>query len=136
MTKDTIGISLIVGSLIVLGAVLFAGSKVSPAGSGGTGLGEGENVYMENGKQIIEITAKGGYYPRATTAKAGVPTVIRMNTKGTFDCSSALNIPKIGFQKFLPSAGKTDIDISAEQASGTLQGICSMGMYNFGVAFQ
>ena len=131
--NNKVAISLIGGTLIVLGAILFSGNKAAPDP---VGAGEGNNVYMEDGKQVIEISAKGGYSPRATTAKAGIPTIIRMKTQGTFDCSAALTIPKIGFQKFLPSAGKTDIEISAEQAKDTVQGICGMGMYNFGIAFQ
>ena len=133
MKNNKLAVSLILGSLIILGAILFSGSKAAP---GPVGEGGGSNVYMENGKQVIEISAKGGYSPRATTAKAGIPTIIRMKTQGTFDCSAALTVPKVGFQKFLPSSGATDIAISAEQAQGTVQGICGMGMYNFGVAFQ
>ena len=93
------------------------------------------NVSMVDGKQIITINAKGGYSPRATTAKAGVPTVIKMNTQGTFDCSSALNIPSLGINKNLPSSGETLIDVPLQSAGATIQGICSMGMYNFSIHF-
>ncbi len=89
-----------------------------------------------DGKQFIDITAKGGYSPRVVLAKAGVPTVLRVNTSGTFDCSASLVIPKLSYQKFLKSSGTEDINISAEQATGTLQGLCSMGMYSFQVKFQ
>lgn len=89
-----------------------------------------------DGKQFIDITAKGGYSPRVVLAKAGVPTVLRVNTSGTFDCSASLVIPKLSYQKFLKSSGTEDINISAEQATGTLQGLCAMGMYNFQIKFQ
>ena len=88
------------------------------------------------GTQIIDITAKGGYSPRVVTAKAGMPTILRVSTRGTFDCSARLVIPKRSYQKFLQPSGTEDIAISAEQAQGTLQGLCSMGMYNFQVKFQ
>lgn len=91
---------------------------------------------IENGRQIIDITAKGGYSPRVVNAKAGVPTILRVNTSGTFDCSSSLVIPKLSYQKFLPPSGVEEIVISAEEAQGTLQGLCSMGMYNFQIRFQ
>ena len=89
-----------------------------------------------DGVQIIDITAKGGYSPRVVSAKAGVPTVLRVNTNGTFDCSSSLVIPKLSYQKFLPPSGVEEILIPAEKAEGTMQGLCSMGMYNFQIRFQ
>lgn len=89
-----------------------------------------------DGKQVIDISAKGGYSPRRVLAKAGIPTILRVSTRGTFDCSASLVIPKLSYQKFLQSSGTEDIAISAEQAQGTLQGLCSMGMYNFQIIFQ
>ena len=89
-----------------------------------------------DGKQIIDISAKGGYSPRKAVAKAGMPTILRVSTRGTFDCSASLVIPKLSYQKFLQPSGTEDIAIAPEQAQGTLQGLCSMGMYNFQVVFQ
>ncbi len=89
-----------------------------------------------NGTQIIDITAKGGYSPRVVVAKAGVPTVLRVTTNGTFDCSASVVIPKLSYQKFLQPSGTAEIPISAAQATGTLQGLCAMGMYNFQIQFQ
>ena len=94
-----------------------------------------QNVSMEGEKQIIEINAKGGYSPTLSTAKAGVPTVIRLKTNGTYDCSSAVTIPSLSFRKNLDATGVTEVKISAESAQGTLQGVCAMGMYNFSVKF-
>ncbi|MEK7086480.1 MAG: cupredoxin domain-containing protein [Patescibacteria group bacterium] len=91
---------------------------------------------MVDGKQIIDISAKGGYSPRVVEAKAGVPTVLRVNTRGTFDCSASLVIPKLSYQKFLQPSAIEEILISAEQAQGTLQGLCAMGMYGFQIKFQ
>lgn len=89
-----------------------------------------------DGKQIINITAKGGYSPRVVVAKAGIPTVLRVTTNGTFDCSASVVIPKISYQKSLRPSETEEIPISAEQAQGILQGLCSMGMYNFQIKFQ
>lgn len=93
------------------------------------------NVTMEDGKQIVAITARGGYSPKMSSAKAGVPTVIRMKTKGAFDCSSSVVIPSIGYQGFLPTSGETNIDVPAQKAGTTLQGMCGMGMYRFQIQF-
>jgi len=88
------------------------------------------------GKQIIEIMVKGGYSPRKTIAKAGIPTILRMKTNGTFDCSSSLMIPQLNYRKVLAPSGIEEIEISVSQANGTLRGLCSMGMYNFEVNFE
>jgi len=93
------------------------------------------NVSMVDGKQIITINAKGGYSPKLTTAKAGIPTVIKMETQGTFDCSSAITIPSLGYRNNLPPSGETLIDVLPQNTGTTLQGLCSMGMYNFSINF-
>ena len=98
-----------------------------------------EIVPAENEKtsepQVIEIQAKGGYTPRVSVAKAGVPTILRLNTNGTFDCSSSVRIPSMNIFKSLPQSGTTDIDLGV-QKTGTLQGMCGMGMYPFEINFQ
>lgn len=94
------------------------------------------NVSIVDGKQIIEIRAKGGYSPRTTTAKADIPTVIKIDTKATFDCSSALVIPSLSYRKNLPLTGETLIDLPPQKAGSKLQGLCAMGMYNFLINFE
>lgn len=121
-------LSILVAILIVGGAVVFS---QNPEGSEQVV----QNVSMEGEKQIIEIDARGGYSPRFTTAKAGVPTVLRLKTNGTYDCSAAVTIPSIGFRKNLAAVGVTEVEISEDKARGTLEGMCSMGMYNFSVKF-
>ncbi len=93
------------------------------------------NVSVVDGKQIVEIQVKGGYQPKKSVAKAGLPTVLRFVTNGTFDCSSSMTIPSLKINKNLPNTGSTDIEIGTPDTS-TLQGTCSMGMYNFGVDFE
>ena len=93
-------------------------------------------VQIVDGKQIIEVTARGGYNPRDIIAKAGVPTILRMKTSGTFDCSSAFVIPSLGIQKMLPSTGATDFDIPAQVPGSTINGTCGMGMYSLHINFQ
>ena len=92
------------------------------------------NVSIIDGKQIIEIRAKGGYQPSISNAKAGVPTILRFTTSGTFDCSSSIRIPSLDITKTLPQSGATDIALGTPQP-GNLQGSCGMGMYPFTIAF-
>jgi Cu+-exporting ATPase len=127
-----IPLAIIVSVIVIIGAIFFVGrNSNSPTAPVETA----NNVTVVDGKQIIEITAKGGYSPQMTTAKAGMPTVIKVTTKATFDCSSALTIPSLSYRKNLPPSGETLIDLSSQEAGSTLQGICAMGMYNFAINF-
>jgi plastocyanin domain-containing protein len=125
--KATI-VAIIAATILIGGAVMITNRGTQPAPPA-------NNVSLVEGKQIIEITAKGGYQPRQSIAKAGIPTIIRFNTRGTFDCSSAVRIPSLNISQSLPQSGTTDIDIGSSQL-GTLQGSCGMGMYPFEVEFQ
>ncbi len=126
--KSTI-ISIIVAVILIGGAFMFTGN-----GGSNNSVEIANNVSIVDGKQIIEITTRGGYQPRKSIAKAGLPTIIRFNTQGTFDCSSSVRIPKLNISKLLPQTGMTDIDIGNSEL-GTLKGSCGMGMYYFEVEF-
>ena len=118
-----IGVVLIVGALYLL--------RTGDNSPKSTNL---NNVEMIDGKQIIQIEAKGGFSPKKSVAKAGVPTILRFNTKGTFDCSSSISIPSLNINKVLPNTGSTDFDIGSP-AVGVLDGRCGMAMYFFTVDF-
>lgn len=120
--------------IIIIGA-LAAGIIFLVKGSTGSDVASVDNVKVIDGVQIVELTAKGGYQPRKTLAQAGLPTLLRFETDGTFDCSLALRIPSKSVSTFLPQSDVTDIDIG-NSATGTLQGLCSMGMYSFAVEFK
>jgi plastocyanin domain-containing protein len=120
--------SIIFVVILLAGVFIFTNAN-SPKGDGGN------NISVLNGKQIITINAKGGYSPRTTNAKADMPTVIKMETNGSFDCSSALSIPSLGYRNNLPPSGETLIDVLPQKAGTKLQGICAMGMYNFTINF-
>jgi plastocyanin domain-containing protein len=94
------------------------------------------NVTVVDGKQIITITSKGGYSPKVSIAKADMPTVIKMVTNGTFDCGASVSIPSLKYQTSLPATGETLIDVPAQGKGTTLNGTCSMGMYNFSIKFE
>ncbi len=121
---------------IIIAIVLIGGAFMLANNSGGAGsTANANNVSIVEGKQIIEITARGGYQPRNSVAKAGVPTIIRFATNGTFDCSSSVRISSLNIFKSLPQTGSTDIDVGT-QSVGKLVGSCGMGMYPFSVEFK
>lgn len=92
-------------------------------------------VIADDGRQIIEITAKNGFLPSSVTARAGVNTVLRVKTSNTIDCSNVLNIPSLGVSKQLPLSGNTDIEIPAQASGSEISGTCSVGHYSFRVKF-
>jgi plastocyanin domain-containing protein len=123
-------------SIIVALVLIFFALNYSSKNNSGSNIGElVNNVSIVDGKQIIEIKAKGGYSPRKSIAKAGVPTIIRFNTNATFDCSSAVYVPSKKLSVNLPPTGSTDLDIGVIEVSA-LEVTCSMGMYSFQIDFQ
>lgn len=122
-------LALIAATLIGAAGLAFAEDKAGDVGY------LPKNVTIADGKQIVEILAKGTYMPRLTAAKANLPTTIKVYTLGTFDCTLALTIPSLGYRTMLPRTGETLIELSAQKEGATLQGICGMAMYNFLVMF-
>jgi plastocyanin domain-containing protein len=120
-----------VGAIIILGAMVLReksiDTQVIPTQVT-------KNVTMEGETQVVMIDAKGGYLPEVSVAKAGVPTTVRFNTTGTFDCSASVRIPSRDISEVLPQSGTTDIDVGAQQV-GPLEGSCGMGMYPFSITF-
>ncbi len=127
MYKTFIAIFIFVAAIIT-GAILFSGGEKEASSTA-------NNIKIKDGKQIITINAKGGYTPRITNAKADMPTIIKIDTKGTFDCSSSLVIPQLNYRKNLPPSGETLVDVPAQQAGTSIRGLCSMGMFNFNINF-
>ena len=119
-------ISSIIGLSLIIGAVIISNNNTD---------GSLNNVSIVDGKQIITLTARGGYSPRASIAKAKIPTLLRVQTKGTFDCSSIIHIPHLNIYQNLPASGNTEIDLGIPQI-GLLRGSCGMGMYFFEINFQ
>ena len=130
---NKIALSIItLGLLIGIGLIFLGGSNDS---SETTSTQSGQNVEIRDGVQYITIDAKGGYSPRISSAQADIPTRLIIKTNGTYDCSAALVIRSVGYQKTLPQTGEEVIDIGTSQVGTSLQGTCSMGMYNFIINF-
>ncbi len=131
MSKTSL-ITITIVMLAVFGFIFIVGSKTDNTGSSDSI----ENSQIKDGVQYITINAGGGYSPRISSAKAGIPTKIIMKTNGSYDCSSSLAINSIGYRKILPQTGETEIDIGIPRAGVPLQGVCGMGMYSFLINFK
>lgn len=127
--NKTVSIIITLSLIVAVGIIFVGGSKTKNSGE------IVQNSEIRDGIQYITIDAKGGYSPKLSTAKAGIPTKLIVKTNGTYDCSASLVIRDVGFHKILPQTGETEIDIGTKNIGETLQGLCSMGMYSFAVNF-
>ena len=89
----------------------------------------------DDGKQVINIMAKGGYKPTSINAKADTDSVLRITTNKSYDCSSEIIIRAINYTKVLPPTGVTEVNIPAQKSGSSITGVCSMGMYQFNIKF-
>ena len=125
--------SIIITVVLVIGiGIIFWGQSKNDSGLVGTE--SAQNIEIRDGIQYITINARGGYSPKVSLVQANIPTKLVMKTNSTYDCSASLVIRSIGYQKILPNTGEEIIDLGTPR-TGTLQGLCSMGMYNFAVNF-
>lgn len=91
------------------------------------------NVVVSEGVQYVTINARGGYSPRTSKIKSGIPTKLIVKTNNTYDCSSALVVRSVNYRWMLPASGETEIDLGTPKTGGRIQGTCSMGMYSFAI---
>lgn len=121
---------------IIIVGVILGGLFLYKPGTRPIMTDAAQSTLNPDGSQTITITAKGGFSPGLVRAKTGIPTTLRMITQDTYDCSVSLVIPKLNYRKFMQSTGTEDIQISPEKATGTINGLCSMGMYSFKIIFE
>jgi len=123
-------------SVIIIGLLVVGlGFIVTSGPSTNKGNRSAGNVETKDEVQHVTINVGGGYTPQISTAVAGVPTKLIMKSNGTFDCSAFLVIPDMNYRATLPRTGETEIDLGTREV-GTLNGLCSMGMYNFTINFE
>ncbi|MFA6515148.1 MAG: hypothetical protein WCT42_02700 [Candidatus Paceibacterota bacterium] len=123
------------GLIIGVGIIFLGGSKVNNTKIDDTSENSVQNSEIKDGIQYITIDAKGGYSPKLSSAKAGIPTKLIVKTNGTYDCSAALRIGSVGYQKILPKTGEEIIDLGTPKAGEPIRGVCGMGMYSFLINF-
>jgi plastocyanin domain-containing protein len=127
MKKD-IFIPSIISIAIIGGTLYFVSDKAVYPPSETT---QSQNIEIRDGIQYVTIVAKGGYAPRVTDIKGGVPTKLVVKTDGTYDCSASLIIRSVGFRKILQPSGEEIIDLGTPRSGDKVQGVCGMGMYSF-----
>lgn len=136
--KNKTAIIIITLGLIIGAIIMFVGNskKDNTKNSNNSSTSQIENTEIIDGVQYITINAKGGYSPRVSSGKAGIPTKLVVKTDSTYDCSVALSVKSAGFQKILKNTGEEIIDLGIPKSGEPIRGVCSMGMYNFLVNFE
>ncbi len=127
MQKNTI-ISIIISVALIGGTLYFISDRSI---STNEETAQSQNVEIRDGVQYVTVTAKGGYSPRVSEIKGGMPTKLVVKTNGTYDCSASLVVRSVGFQKILQPTGEELIDLGTPKSGDKVQGVCGMGMYNF-----
>jgi plastocyanin domain-containing protein len=127
MHKNTL-ISILI-SLALIGGTFYLVSDRPTSLS--DDVASSQNIEIKGGIQYITIIARGGYSPRVTEAKAGLPSKLVVKTEGTFDCSASLVVRPVGFKKILQPTGAEVIDLGILKSGDKIQGVCGMGMYSF-----
>jgi len=90
--------------------------------------GEGTNVNVENGKQIINMDViSGGYSPNQFNIKKGIPVKWVINGKNVFGCQGYFVVPSLNISKAL-NEGENIIEFTPTE-TGTIGFSCGMGMY-------
>jgi plastocyanin domain-containing protein len=133
--RDAIVITLIISGSVIVAALLISNKPANSNNNTTPFIASSTSVSNEGDKQIVNVTAKGGYSPARIQASANKDTILRIKTNSTFDCSAALSIPSLGVNKMLPPTGSTDFEIGSQKAGTQLNGTCAMGMYNFSIYF-
>jgi plastocyanin domain-containing protein len=95
-----------------------------------------ETGMAADGTQNLAVLANNGYFPLQVTAKAGVPSTLRVYTDRTYDCSRAFYLPDLNQKAGLPAKGVKVFSIPAQKRGTTLFGTCGMGMYTFEIRFE
>ncbi len=76
-----------------------------------------------------------GYSPRVLHLAANKPITLNWVTSDTHSCALSVVIPRLNYQKILPSTGRVSLDIPAQEKSTVIAYSCSMGMYTGQLVF-
>lgn len=80
------------------------------------------------GPQVVDITVRGGYWPAAIRARAGVPLRIIFHRDDQDTCTERVVFSAPRLERRLSPDGPTTIDLPAQPA-GEIRFTCGMGRY-------
>ena len=95
-----------------------------------------KTIYDYNGNQIITLHAKDGFSPKVSVVDAGKPTILKVDTNNTVDCSATINIPHLKINDTLLLNGVKDFNIPTLASGEIINGTCGGGIYSFKIIAQ
>ena len=129
----SVNTGLVLGGSPISASSALAALRQPPAGGAAAGApaaAQADEPVVRDGVQEVRIRAlDGGYAPNFQVARAGVPTRLVVETRGTRGCTRAFVIPALGVETTLPEDGDTVLDVGA-LSPGRLDYTCGMGMYS------
>ncbi|MDQ3735802.1 MAG: heavy metal translocating P-type ATPase [Actinomycetota bacterium] len=110
-------ITVVVGGLALIGALawyFFAPRKAA-------------HPHVEGGRQVVDITLKGGYSPNLIQVEAGTPVRLRFNRQENSDCTARVVFPDLRKSASLAAFGTTTLDLDLDEP-GEYSWACGMNM--------
>ncbi len=81
----------------------------------------------EGGRQVVDITVKGGYSPNLVRVEAGTPVRLRFDRQDNSDCTSRVVFPDFRRSVSLAAFGTTTLDLDIDEP-GEYSWACGMNM--------
>jgi Cu+-exporting ATPase len=82
---------------------------------------------MEGGRQVVDITVRGGYSPSLVRVEAGKPVRLRFDRQENSDCSARVVFPDLRKSASLAAFGTTTLDLDIAEP-GEYSWACGMNM--------
>ncbi len=85
------------------------------------------HAQVEAGRQVVDITVKGGYSPNLIRVQAGAPVRLRFHRQENSDCTARVVFPDLRRSASLAAFGTTTMDLAIDEP-GEYSWACGMNM--------
>ena len=85
------------------------------------------HAQVEDGRQVVDITVKGGYSPSLIRVEAGTPVRLRFDRQENSDCTARVVFPDFRKSASLAAFGTTTLDLDVQEP-GEYSWACGMNM--------
>jgi Cu+-exporting ATPase len=85
------------------------------------------HAQVEGGRQVVDITVKGGYSPSLIRVEAGKPVRLRFDRQENSDCTARVVFPDFRKSASLAAFGTTTLDLDVQEP-GEYAWACGMNM--------
>jgi Cu+-exporting ATPase len=85
------------------------------------------HAQVEGGRQVVDITVKGGYSPNLIRVQAGTPVRLRFDRQENSDCTARVVFPDFRKSASLAAFGTTTLDLEVQEP-GEYSWACGMNM--------